>query len=231
MARIILDFEQLGEKIKQTVEKTLINNIKRSFDTTIRDAIEDEIDQTVIDNRELFIPDNQQAGELGIGDGGSIDEDKRARAWEHLTTFDSESSVVINTNIATRRGVGTVVEMSIGWDREAFYDSSRCIVQTEETSRSEAFDLPWMQWFLQGETIGGSQFISGTRRARQIGPQTFLVGRNVARTSRTGRGIMIKGGVWNFRGTLPDWPERLGKIAAQRVQRRLEQIISAGGII
>jgi len=178
--------------INQSVAKAILNRIisrvkrgARNNFADLRPLVEEAIDEAVEKRKGGFIPTDGEAEELGIGDGGSIDRGKTNLAWTALKA--SERAGVTRFSVRKKGAEGTDIigEIKISIDESAFYTAPRSIVDTPD---SDIGQIPWMQWFIEGKTIQGDTF---TNQA----PRDVL-----QRVSRTGGGIMIFGGLWQFTG-------------------------------
>lgn len=162
--------EAAAEKIRDAVIERARDNFKKSKST-----IEDVVDNVIREKNYLFQPTDQEAYELGIGANGTIDENKRSNAWEVLLVS-SRRGV---TRVTTRRGEGKtgIGNIQIHINYLALFEQPECHVYDED------LDIPWMQWLIEGGEVLEHQFFGS---------------RLTGSASRTGGGIMIKGGLWRF---------------------------------
>ena len=170
-------FDKIGDIIKRRISKA--NRQALSETATL---INEGIDEAVEKNRRKLIPSLDDAGELGIGANGSVDDERRTQAWEGLKTGNGATTFGI-TKIGEEKG-GIVQEIKITIDESTFYNQELARIPTPDTDAFAPAEIPWMRWFVEGQTISGARFSS---RKRNFG------------ASRTGRGIMISGGLWTFR--------------------------------
>lgn len=210
MARVGVNF-----KLQQGGLRKLGNILRRAVGRTIRDRfvevtplVAQIIDEVVEDNRSLFIPNDQQAAELGIGEGGQIDP-RRSTAWEVLRPDSSSVTSYFVRRIGGRSSL--VGQINISINEEEFYNAPDSIIETPDSDLID--EIPWMRWFIEGKTIAGVRF---SRRAPEV--------------SRTGRGIMIDGGFWTFPPTLPQGfdfllNEILERLSSEFRGRRLARIL------
>lgn len=164
----------LAEAAKEKILETVLERARKNFGV-IKPKVADVVDDVITDRKYLFQPTDREAFELGIGAGGSVDESKRSGAWESLLVSSGRGV----TKITSRKGEGKTgignIQVHINYLR--FYEQPECHVYDED------LDLPWMLWMIEGGEVLDHSFFSTTR----------------SRVSRTGGGIMIKGGLWNFR--------------------------------
>jgi hypothetical protein len=125
------------------------------------------------ENATLFIPNENQAAELGIGKSGKFDQRKIKNAWEALLP----NSAAGATTVTIKRGRRSIRSFSINIDFDKLFAAPASRIQILDG------EILWMKWFIEGATVSGHRF-SG----RQPVPET----------SRTGAGVMISGGVWTF---------------------------------
>lgn len=167
---------ELREEIKKETKGVLRNNF---FD--IRPFFRQAVDAGVEASRNEFIPTPREVGELGIGKDGSEDTKRTQGAYKQLRTDGgfTKFSVVKQRPTARDNLLGAVI---VSVEEEAFLDSELAKVPTPD---SEAIDeIPWMRWLIFGAPTN---------------PNFRFVNRRPApKTSRTGRGIMVEGGIWAF---------------------------------
>jgi hypothetical protein len=193
MARLSFNISRDFEKKFANLSVGIIRDLQKGF-SSLRDDIGKNIDDSVDGFSDLLganITDTQ-AAELGIGDNGSIDRVKINNAWRQLLSkplglSSSERPTVFSvTKLRSKTGIGTI---RITMDENKLYNAPLSIVETESEINEPGFSdnvIPWLLWFVKGKSIGAYQFTSDPKRRANIG------------ASRTGKGIMIKGGFWQF---------------------------------
>lgn len=198
-------FKRFANFLKRAVGIKLRNNF-----ADLRPVVRDAIDDTVELNKRKFIPTDDEAFQLGIGEDGSIDRGKTNLAWTALKASDDES---ITTFSVRKKGVErgeTIGEVRIFINDIAFFGLDRSVVQTPDSDKID--EIPWMQWFLFGKTITGSAFSS-----RQPVPTV----------SRTGGGIMVTGSLWDFPAkNRMAFSDLLNEVRLE-INRRLKSNVSA----
>lgn len=175
------DFDNIRKEIVKETGRIMRNNFG-----DLRPVIEDSIDDEISKNRNRFIPNQSEAAELGVGENGSISFEKTETAWEALQVKSGEGV----TKFSARKFGGSsslqIGNIEIDIDKESFFSAPRSIVATPDSTFIS--EIPWMRWFVEGATVGDIP-----RAAR------FSNRQPIPETSRTGRGIMIEGGTWDFR--------------------------------
>lgn len=228
MVLININFDDIGKQVDNIVDQQIIDTLKKRFQEIVVPELNAVVNQTIEENKELFIPDNREAGELGIQSAqkfplrdqagrptpqvGAIEERRRSGAYRNLLIGSPGSSAIVEASISPRR-VGTIANYRVAWDKDIFFsaiDSRFDIVTVQD---NEPFELRWMEWFLEGKVIAGHAF-------SPFAPVS----------SRTGRGIMVQGGIWEFRprsGRI----ERLGQAAARAVEIKMLELFEGGRVI
>ena len=206
MARVRVDFEirsNLLEQTRRRLEQAL-NRRTRGNLSDLRSVVAKAIDRGVADSKELFIPSLDQAGELGVGAKRRVDRERTEGAWKQLNS----AGGITTFSVRARRGRGRLANITVTINEEEFYKAPLSNVQTSNG------EIPWMRWFIKGETIQGFEFSDN---------------RPVPQGSRTGRGVMVEGGFWRFRPVNSNAFSVLG----QNIQRRIENSIrrNAGSVI
>jgi len=163
------------EKAKSLFGQLVRRKFKNNF-ANLQPYVEDSVDRTITRNKERFIPTDDEAAQLGIGMGGAIRRDKTQAAWKLLSPKHPTTVMTIKV-VAGIGGNGTV---SIKLNTDRWFDAPECNIEVSNTIFT---NIPWMEWFIDGQTVVGARF-----SAHQPIPKT----------SRTGAGIMIRGGLWVF---------------------------------
>ena len=183
MADIKLKFKvsgSLSKKLRGALIDLFGKRARNNF-ADFRPVVEEAIDEAVINSRQDFIPSDDVAAELGVGDGGSIDSQKTHGAWRQLLVGSSANAVTfsVRKGRGSRKNIG---DISISINEDAFYDATDANVDTPDSRLIDT--IPWMRWFIRGApTIQDFSF------SDNISPGSV---------SRTGQGIMVKGGLWKF---------------------------------
>jgi len=194
-----------------TTIKRLLNSRLRKSVGAANPIIVKAINEGIERSKNRFIPSKADAGELGIGAGGSVDDGKRTNAWRQLLIPEGTGDVTkfTVTRISEERA-GVVTEIQITINEDAFFNKEISKISTPDSD--EVDEIRWMDWFINGQTIGGHRF-SGRARNREV--------------SRTGRGIMIRGGVWVFSPKGQDAFNRTLDEVRRTINKRLKQGIAA----
>ena len=205
MARVRINFEvrqRQAERLRERLERVAGARVRNNFGD-FRPFIERAINRAVNDNKNDFIPDVNQAGELGVGRNRSIDREKTDGAWRQL--FAGE---ITSFSVRQRRGARQLGTIKINIDERRFFEAPLSIVETADG------ELPWMRWFIRGASIEGYEFDQGPP---------------VPRASRTGRGVMVEGGLWRFRAPNPRAIENLLINMRLRVENSIRR--NAGSVL
>lgn len=193
-------FKALRKGVEAEGKRVLRNNFG-----DLRPFIEQAINDGVEASKDEFIPKAREIAELGIGAGGSEDVERTQGAYKKLRTDQGSSytkfSVRKQRPTASNDIIGGIV---VDTNREEFLNSSLAVVSTAESREIE--EIPWMRWLIFGAPTN-SEF--------------RFVGSSRAKNSRTGGGIMVRGGVWIFP------PARPGafKILNDNIESRIVRFI------
>ena len=189
MAKVGLKIQPKGNLLKDlgNLIATKFGAKARNSAADFRPIVESAIIQGVSDNKSEFIPSTLEAYELGIGDGGNVDTSRTHGAWEQLlpqnplkiTTF----SIVKNTTKLNFLKRLKIFNLSVNVDEEKLYEAELSRIPTPDSNVID--EIEWMRWMIQGSPVVGKRFLRT----------------NKAVTSRTGGGIMVKGGLWEFEPT------------------------------
>lgn len=204
-----IKIKDLDEKILEAVEKGFLEKVRLNA-PSLMGRIETVMNETVHENARVFIPDDNTAGELGIQGkigAGQIDEQKRAGAWRALLTASPNTAAVLKLE---KRNGDDIARIVFGWDKEKFFEHPNSKVSVYDLKKGSKLDYSWMRSFVEGHVITGYTFSPYSH------PR-----------SRTGEGIMVKGGLWKF----PPSPfniEWLTRKAAENVADRLQFLFSRG---
>jgi len=178
MAKELIEFKIVRgslEKAKNLFGQFIRREFKDNF-ANLKPLVEDAVERTITENKERFIPSDDEAAQLGIGTGGALRTDKTQGAWKLLSP--KHPSKVMTVKVIGGIGGNGTVEINLNTD--IWFDAPECNVEVSDTAFP---NIPWMEWFIDGKTIVGARF------SRHL---------PIPKTSRTGRGIMISGGLWMF---------------------------------
>ncbi|TFH22960.1 hypothetical protein E4G67_03735 [Candidatus Bathyarchaeota archaeon] len=183
MTKIGIDFKiDRGSLFKQLKEalKSVFNRSARKNFGDFRPFIQEAVNDAVTEQRFSFIPTNEEAAELGVGVGGHIDVNRTQGAWRQLLIGDPNS--IVEFSVTRSRRTNEIGNIRIKYDESEFFSSSLSNIDTPDSFRIRS--IPWMDWLINGApTESAFQFTS------EVTPGS---------DSRTGRGIMIRGGIWQF---------------------------------
>lgn len=189
----IEDNRSFAKKLKDVTD----NALRDKFSISTKERIVDEVDKAVRQSRVEFIPSNDEAAELGVGEDGKFSK-RIDTAWEGLLASVGKATQVSFNRSKTEGQIGQMV-VTVDW--QAFFELEDSKI---DASDSDIGIIPWMRWYIEGEVISGSQFLGGK--------YSFP-------PSRTGAGIMVEGGLWR----MP--PHPIGPIElAERIQTRLAKL-------
>jgi len=181
MADIAFKFEaRVGalEQLANVINDLLRRKARNNFGD-IRPFVEDGIERAVEASKDQFIPNENEVAELGIGVGGAPDENRINGAYRQLNPDDPSSTTKFSVQKTNRRG--SVGRVKITIDNDVFYSAELSKVSTPDSDKID--EIPWMRWLIEGAPIN---------------PEYAFKSLMGIRTSRTGRGIMVRGGVWDF---------------------------------
>ena len=167
----IADNRSLIKKLTDVVASVLRKKFRDAQQRTV-----DEVDKAVRQSRVEFIPSDDEAGELGVGEGGKLSK-KIDLAWEGLLASQNAATIV---NVTKGNGENKIGEISVRIDWDLFYKLDDSIINASD---SDIGEIPWMKWYIEGQTITGSRFKAGDFNFPP---------------SRTGDGIMIPGTLWQM---------------------------------
>ena len=209
------DFEKQFAKLGGQV----IKDIQKGF-KTLRDEVGKDINEAVEQHNDILIPSINDAIELGVGEGGSVDSTKTQNAWRQLLVNppglagDARPTVFSVRKLKSKTGIGTI---RVTIDENKLYRAPLSIVETESEINEPDFPnsvIPWLMWFIKGKGISGSKFTSNPKRGANL------------EVSRTGRGIMIRGGFWDFpqgENPFPLIQQAIEQLIVETVERYIEK--------
>lgn len=172
----------IANALRKKARRRLKTNVKE-----IRQIVANAINTTVHRNRNLFIPTDQEAHELGIGEDGEIDTDRTNGAWLELLT----------TGEATQFSVEEIPGESFGLiqvviSEELLFSlplSNIPVDPSKDEDAEQINNIPWMRWLIEGAPANPNYGFDSSNRGI---------------ASRTGGGIMVFGGVWSFPPARPN---------------------------
>jgi hypothetical protein len=207
MAKVGVKFKVKGsfaKELRALLTSLFSKKVQNNFGD-FRPIIEAAIDEGVINTRAEFIPDDDEAAELGIGANGSIDNNRTQNAWGQLLVGSTSKAVTFSVRKDTKKNrIGRVV---VQIDERAFYDADLSNVPTPDSDVIDS--IPWMEWLIEGAPSDAVEpNYEFTSKTSEFG------------TSRTGEGRMIwkRGGMWTFP------PARLGAfvLLSNEIERQIE---------
>jgi hypothetical protein len=170
--------EAIAQAAKEKITELVVEKARENFKAAKSD-IAKVVDDEIENHKYNFMPNNEEAYELGIGSDGQVDEGRIEEAWRTLQIGSGRGV----TTLTTRKGEGKtgLGNIQVNIDYLEFYNQPECRIDTPDSDKID--EIPWMQWFIEGQVISDWHFF-GTKNSK---------------TSRTGGGIMIQGGFWKFR--------------------------------
>ena len=206
MARLGIKFKVKGSFVKEltdVVQSLFGKRVQKNFGR-FRPVIEEAIDDGVINRRSEFIPDDNEAAELGIGQGGSIDRERTQGAWRQLLASASNGIVAFSVRKDSRRN--KIGNITVNINEEAFFNAPLSNIDTESKHLP---NIPWMEWLIEGSPNGAV-----------LDDYAFSSDVPESSKSRTGAGrmIIVQGGLWTF------GPARQGafSLLGKEVERQIE---------
>lgn len=143
----------------------------------ITDAVENSVNKAVEASKDSFIPTFQEAIELGIGEGGSVDFDRVNNTYKILRTDSPYKFTTVE--ITKARGFSSLYTVKININEVGPLSVQESIIPTPDSNKID--QIPWLDWLINGSPTLSYRFFD----------KPFIP------TSRTGGGIMVKGGVWS----------------------------------
>lgn len=209
MTRIGIDFRverrTLFNQLRDTL-RSLFNRSARNNFGDFRPFTEEAINEAVEQVKDQFIPTDEEAAELGVGEGGNIDRERTQGAWRQLLVGGPNS--VMNFSVRRSRRTNEIGNIRITYDEDAFLAAPLSNVPTPDSFRIRS--IPWMDWLINGApTNSNFQFTDDFPSAAD---------------SRTGQGIMIRGGVWRFAPARPLAFIELNRTIERRVIDAVERL-------
>ena len=192
-----------GNIFRKVVRKKLHQNAEK-----LRPFIRNIINDTIEHNKFLFIPTDRQAAELGVGNAGAIDDSKISGAWRLLQIEQGGLNFKYDTASSISNSIGTI---RVSLNREGLFSADISNIDTPDSANNPGgiSQIPWMKWFIEGKQISGVRFSNKTP---------------ILETSRTGEGIMIRGGMWDF----PDNEQNVDKLI-EKIRNNLTRSLRSRG--
>lgn len=177
--------ESALKDLRQAIAEETGRRMRNNFGD-LRPLIEDSIDGEIDRNSDRFIPNSREAAELGVGSDGQIAVEKTETAWRALQVRSGQGVTTFSSRKAGSKASNVIGSITIDIDKEAFYSAPASVIDTPDSDAISR--IPWMKWFIEGASLSEE----GLPNAR------FSSRRPIPETSRTGGGIMIEGGLWDF---------------------------------
>ena len=209
MARLGIDFKidrgSLFNQLKTALRSVFNRSARKNFGD-FRPFIQKAVNEAVTEQRFSFIPTNDEAAELGVGAGGRIDRGKTHGAWRQLLIGDPSS--IVEFSVTRSRRTNEIGNIRIKYNEDEFFSSSLSNVDTPDSFRIRS--IPWMDWLINGApTNSAFEFTSEVPQGAD---------------SRTGRGIMIRGGIWQFPPARNMPFATLNRAILRSVEREVERL-------
>jgi len=164
----------LKTKIKKWGLEVIGKRLRVNFDK-FKPIIENAINNVVVANANDFTPNTNDAAELGV-----VDYDASI-GWAGLLTSSNNGVTTFEVIGVGGKNSTLIGRIKVNINTGAFYVAPTSIQFTPDSDKIDK--IPWMEWFLEGKTIDKYSFSDETP---------------IPVASRTGGGVMIKGGLWNF---------------------------------
>lgn len=168
------------EALKDAVLELTYKKFRNNF-SDFRPVIEDAIDEEIVKSSSRFIPTLNEAGELGVGDEGTVTVEKTEVAWTALLSDSPEKITTFSVKKIKTVGLSKIGKVRVSINKELFFKSSLSTIDIDSDTLPQ---IPWMKWFVEGAVIGTHGFVK--------------IPQSRAHVSRTGKGLMIEGGLWSF---------------------------------
>jgi hypothetical protein len=202
---------QVTNKFKGQLEKELNQKIGRAAREAIvglHPAINKIVDKSIEEQKDNFIPSDDEAHELGIGEDGSLDQERIDGAYRGMLTTANNGVTVTSTTPSAGTGLDKVGNIKADVNVDLLFKTELANIDTE----SEVLPtIPWMQWLLDGApTIEGFHFNPKIKEGD---------------ISRTGAGVMNKGGIWQFKPARPGARAELDATMLRKISEVAEREI------
>lgn len=198
---------KLGANSLKELEQIILDSFEKQARGNFGDfrpIVEEAINKAVVNTKEEFIPDDDEAAELGVGEGGLIDRSRTEGAWKQLLTRGPNS--VMSFSVRRARGKGLIGNITVSYTEEALLEAPLSNVLTPDSF--EIRSIPWLKWLIRGAPTNSSfEFTEETTGS----------------FSRTGGGVMIKGGIWRFSPVRPRAFISLNSEIEKQIIRSVEQ--------
>jgi len=195
MAKIKFKVDQkFASQLRETLREELGIRMRNNFGD-FRPIVNEAISAAIEQNKYMFIPNDQEAYELGVGEegAGEINRDKTEGAWKQL--LPGRGYVSFSVRKAGTKKNNNVGNIIININFEEFLEAPLSVV--EKANEDAPNPIPWLDWFINGAYLGDFMFIGASSANRDI----------IDQFSRTGGGLMIRpegGGTWSFEPRYPD---------------------------
>ncbi len=207
MTKVGIKFQVKGSILKEltnAVRSLFKKKVQRNFGA-FRPSIEAAIDEGVINTRAEFIPDDDEAAELGVGSNGSIDFNRTQNAWGQLLIGSTSKSVTFSVEKDSRKN--KIGRVTVRIDKAAFFEAPLSNIETPDSDEIDS--IPWMEWLIEGAP-----------NEAVLPDHAFSSQVSEGGESRTGAGVMIavRGGMWSFP------PARMGAfiLLGREIERQVE---------
>lgn len=209
MTKVRVDFKidrgSLFDQIKNALRETFSRRARSNFGD-FRPFTEEAINDAVGEVRDNFIPTTSEAAELGIGKGGAIDSSRTDGAWRQLLVGGPNS--VMTFSVTRSRRTNEIGNVRIAYSEEEFLAAPLSNIPTPDSLRIR--NIPWMDWLINGAPTNSDFLFS-----EDFPPQS---------NSRTGLGVMVRGGVWMFPPARPGAFSKLNQAIERNVIRTVERL-------
>jgi hypothetical protein len=181
MAKVTLSLK--ASKIETSgLARSILRRAKELFTepaaiAKIKEAAEEAVNKGVEASKDSFTPTYQEAIELGIGEGGSVDFDRINGAYRVLRTDSQHKATTVE--IIKSGGFRSLYTIKVNIDEAAALAAPESNIPTPDSDKIS--NIPWMDWLINGSPTLQYRFFD----------KPFIP------TSRTGGGVMVKGGVWS----------------------------------
>lgn len=205
--------EQIVNALLADVSQELTKNAER-----LKPVVDEAVNKSIEENMDEFVPTDEEAAELGVGVGGRIDISRTEHAWEALLVNSPQTvtSVTIE-GVTGRRADNQFASIRVFIDEDVFYRrglSNISIEASRDPSAPRLRRIPWMRWLINGAPVDNSSYGFSSS-----GPGA----------SRTGGGVMVKGGVWSFSPARPNAFKKLFESIERNINTEITR--ATGGII
>lgn len=197
---------QLREELNKKIGK-----VAREAVVALHPSVNRAVDEAIERQKSDFIPTDSEAHELGIGEDGSIDRTKTEGAYKGMLTGANNGVTETSTRATPGTGLGRIGTIKAQVHMSVLFKTELAKVLLTNTKEGQSPDeVSWMEWLLDGATISGHRFNPAIEKGN---------------ISRTGAGIMDKGGLWQFSPARPGARESLDDAMLQKISEVAEREI------